>query len=125
MTREEKMEMFAMRLDGRTLQEIGDKYGLTRERVRQILPNYEVKRKGNKTLRTTGYVNISKHLTEKGITLKNFAEILGVEYSTLRMYLNGKREFSISQIRKIIEVTGMSFEDAFLYEVKEDKLWKN
>src|SRR5687768_13100511 len=30
-------EIIAMRMAGRTLQEIGDKYGLTRERVRQIL----------------------------------------------------------------------------------------
>ena len=37
MTKEEKIDAFTMRLDGYTLQEIGDKYGLTKERIRQIL----------------------------------------------------------------------------------------
>ena len=36
MTREEKIDAFTMRLDGYTLQEIGDKYGLTKERIRQM-----------------------------------------------------------------------------------------
>ena len=37
MTREQKIEMFTMRIDGMTLEEIGERFGLTRERVRQIL----------------------------------------------------------------------------------------
>lgn len=37
MTREEKIDMFCMRMDGYTLQEIGNQYGITREYVRQIL----------------------------------------------------------------------------------------
>ena len=36
MTKEEKIDAFTMRLNGYTLQEIGDKYGLTRERIRQM-----------------------------------------------------------------------------------------
>ena len=36
LTREEKIDMFSMRLDGYTLQEIGDKYGVTREAVRRM-----------------------------------------------------------------------------------------
>ena len=36
MTKEEKIDAFTMRLDGYTLQEIGDKYGLTRERIRKM-----------------------------------------------------------------------------------------
>lgn len=39
MTREEKIDAFAMRLDGFTYEEIGQKYGMSRERVRQIFAN--------------------------------------------------------------------------------------
>ena len=33
----DKIKMFEMRVKGATLQEIGDKFGITREGVRQIL----------------------------------------------------------------------------------------
>jgi predicted DNA-binding protein YlxM (UPF0122 family) len=39
MTEQRNEEMRQLRADGWTLQKIGDKYGITRERVRQIVPN--------------------------------------------------------------------------------------
>jgi len=36
---ERNQEIIRLRADGWTLQAIGDKYGLTRERIRQILEN--------------------------------------------------------------------------------------
>lgn len=37
MTRDQIIDMFTMRLDGHTPKEVGDKYGITKERVQQIL----------------------------------------------------------------------------------------
>lgn len=37
MTKEQKIEAYAMRLDGKTYREIGEKFGVTRQRIEQIL----------------------------------------------------------------------------------------
>lgn len=37
MTREEKIKAFEMRMDGATLQQIGNEFGVTRECIRQVL----------------------------------------------------------------------------------------
>lgn len=37
MTKEQKVEAYSMYLDGCTYQEIGDKFGISRQRVHQLL----------------------------------------------------------------------------------------
>ena len=48
MTREEKIKVFEMRLDGYTLQRIANDMGVTRQRIYQIL--YERPRRGFKSI---------------------------------------------------------------------------
>lgn len=37
MTKEQKVEMFSMRLDGATYEEIAEKFGISKQRVNQII----------------------------------------------------------------------------------------
>lgn len=75
MTNEEKIKMFSMRLEGCTLQQIGDKYGITRERVRQVLDDSAGKRvKGQNWI----YPNLRKYLNENKINACELAENCGV-----------------------------------------------
>lgn len=128
MTDKDKVKMFEMRLRGCTLQEIADKYNITREGVRQILLRSVT---GNKAIRKDyefnegdlegiAYPNISNWLKINGITILEFARELnkeqGVKYKTvarIRNTLKDEGEFTMKEISAILKVTGMSFEYAF------------
>ena len=45
MTKEQKVEAYSMYLDGCTYQEIGDKFGISRQRVHQLL-DFKINDKG-------------------------------------------------------------------------------
>lgn len=119
MTDKDKVKMFEMRLRGCTLQEIGDKFGVTRERVRQILS--EAIRQRNTNMDEIIYVNIAKWLKQNEISLSKFSKMLDPKANSSTRLKNkltkSKSELKISQIKKILEITGMSFEEAFEEEV--------
>ena len=109
MTKEEKIDMFAMRSNGCTLQQVADKYGITRERVRQILFAYTAPRKE----KVYAYPNISNWMEENGVTLSQLADNCKLSYNTVRGYLNGAREPNFIFVQYILKETGMPFEVAF------------
>lgn len=119
MTDKDKVKMFEMRLRGCTLQEIGDEFGFTRERVRQILSGAIRERKTN--MDEIIYVNIAKWLKQNEISLFKFSKMLDPKVNSSTRLKNkltkSKSELKISQIKKILEITGMSFEEAFEEEV--------
>ncbi len=122
MTDKDKVKMFEMRLRGCTLQEIGDKFGITRERVRQILS--ESIKERNENLNEIIYVNIAKWLKQNDISLFKFSKMLYPKSNSSTRLKNkltkSKSELKISQIKKILEITGMSFEEAFEEVIKNE-----
>lgn len=115
MTDKDKVKMFEMRLSGCTLQKIGDEFGVTRERVRQILGEAIKERKTN--VDGIIYVNIVKWLKQNEISLLGFAKMLDPKANNSTRLKNkltkNKSELKISQIKKILDITGMTFEKAF------------
>ena len=109
MTKEEKIDMFAMRVNGCTLQQVADKYGITRERVRQILFAYTAPRKE----KVYAYPNISHWMEANGVTLSQLADNCKLSYNTVRGYLKGIREPNFIFVQYILKETGMPFEVAF------------
>ena len=109
MTKEEKIDMFAMRANGCTLQQVAVKYGITRERVRQILLAYSAPRKE----KVYAYPNISNWMAENGVTLSQLADNCKLSYNTVRGYLNGVRDPNFIFVQYILKETGMPFEVAF------------
>ena len=114
MTKEEKIDMFAMRANGCTLQQVAVKYGITRERVRQILLAYTAPRKE----KVYAYPNISNWMEENGVTLSQLADNCKLSYNTVRGYLNGVREPNFIFVQYILKETGMPFEVAF--QIREE-----
>jgi hypothetical protein len=121
----DKIKMFEMRVRGCTLEEIGRTYSITRERVRQILKSA--------TSRSTSlirgrdgiiYPNISNWLRDNDYSIGEFAVMLGYKLggnrsATRLSHLLKDRHtqgFRMPQILKILEVTGMTFEEAFKLE---------
>ena len=120
MTKEEKIDMFAMRANGCTLQQVADKYGITRERVRQILLAYSAPRKE----KVYAYPNISHWMAENGVTLSKLADNCKLSYNTVRGYLNGVRDPNFIFVQYILKETGMPFEVAFqIREAAESNEW--
>lgn len=112
MTKEEKMEMFSMRLEGYSLQRIGDRYGISRERVRQILSRAtspQTPKKGQCI-----YPNFRSWLEEQGISINGFSKMIGKEKPT-RLYhvLSGRVFPKKNEIDEMLEATGMTYEEFF------------
>ena len=105
----ELVEMFRFRIEGRSLQEIGDRFGITRERARQILNKPHA---GGIATRCV-YPAIRRYLETNVISQKDFAERIGVSNSGLTNVLLGKHLPNKRMIDKILHETGLTYEEAF------------
>ena len=111
MTREEKIDAFTMRLDGYTLQEIGDKYGLTRERIRKMFAS--ITTESGISRKNYIYPNISDWMIDNNVKQSDLSKKFGCAQNTISSYLTGKREPTFSFINLILELTKMPYEVAF------------
>lgn len=122
MDKERAMDMFKMRLDGATYQEIADKYGITRQRVECILKMREPSKKhSNKKYEKCIYKGLREWLQQNNYKLNDLQNLISKNKqrqagNSLRMKLCGEREFRLSEINKIINFTGMTFEELFMHE---------
>lgn len=107
----ELMEMFQLRVEGYSLQEIGDKFGITGERVRQILSK-PVRVARASTIKCV-YPAISDYLKCNRISAYQFASRTGITYATLCNTLTGRTNPNKCVINKILSETGLTYEEAF------------
>lgn len=122
MTNKEKAQMFEMRLDGHTLQEIGDKFGVSKQYVAQILPpmKHGYRALKSEMLGKIIYPNIRNWLKKNACTLKRFADETGTSYLTIiRALEDEKSGMRKTTIDKILEVTGLTYEEAFAMDQSE------
>ena len=114
MTIDQKVEAYRMRLEGATLQSIADKFGVSLERVRQIIPPIEGKTwSKDSTWSRCVYPGIGQWLYENRCTYAKLAELVGVPQGTMSRWMNGVHKPSKPTIDKILKVTGMTYEQAF------------
>lgn len=113
-TREQKIDMFAMRIDGFALEEIADKYGVTRERIRQILEH--TCSESGISRKNYIYPNIADWMRENHVNQKMISEKLGCRQTTVSNYLAGKSSPSFEFINMILDITKMPYEVAFSRE---------
>lgn len=112
MTREEEMDIFSMRLDGYTYDQIGKKYGVTRERVRQIL-NVKGVRAAYKNSPKWIFPNIRPWMRKNHMSGKEMACMLGTCSNSFSSYMTGKRDIPKHVIDKLLQITGMTYEECF------------
>ena len=80
-----------LRKQGYTLEEIGDRYHMSRQRVHQILNyNYTRKQAPQPAINQIIYPAITKWLTENNMTPKELAIAADIPYFTLYCFLIGK-----------------------------------
>jgi hypothetical protein len=129
MENKDKVKMFEMSLEGYTLDEIGKSFGIAKERVKRILANVAsreaaIKRDCENML----YPNIAKWLKENDVSIKELNVKMGhrstnSEILKLNKLLHGINTFGMrmGDIKKILDITGMTFEEAFAEERSTDE----
>ena len=113
MTKCEKDKINLMREQGKSYQYIADTFGVSRQRIHQIL-NYPYNRK-NKTATLCIYKGLSEVIYDRKISVSKLCEATGINTDrvTLGHKLKGESDFKISEIKKILKFTGMTFEECF------------
>ena len=109
MTNEQRAEAYLMLLNGATIREASEKYGVSYQRIQQMFPG--VSRRGRKY--KCIYPNIGSWINLNCATLHKFAELIGVSHESVHNYLAVERLPNKKLIDKILEVTGMTYEEAF------------
>lgn len=116
MTNHEKAQMYEMHLEGYTLQEIANQFGISKQRVAQILPPMKQGYRAAQTemLNKIVYPNIREWMRKNAVTMRMLVDLCGSEYPTIyRMLHNEKYNARRCTIDKILSVTGMTYEEAF------------
>lgn len=110
MSNEKKLEIVKMRIEGETLQSIADKFGVSRQHIDQTIRRI-LSDSGKYKKRK--YKNITKWLQGSKTAGPELAKLLHITTGSVSNKLNGKSDFTLWEVKKIIEITGMSFEEAF------------
>ena len=115
MTKEQKMEAFSMLIDGATYEAVAERFGVTRQRIHQIIPmgrNTKPTQKKEKPFRYI-YPNIEKWMRENKMSLNDFSAKINHSVSCVNQCLLGSHEPRKRFIDEVLEFTGMTYEEAF------------
>lgn len=119
----EYSEMVYMYLKGYTLQEIADKYGITKQAVDERFKTLTGARRKfiNKGINRCIYPNLKEWLNDNEYNIKNLKEELNYKsYKPLVDRLTGKTEWILSDIVKLVELTGKPMDYLFEKETTEE-----
>lgn len=125
-SKERLMDIIQMRIDGYTIQQIADKYGVTKQCIQQKLSVIA----GSQRSRPKGvderiiYPNLARWIAQERITRYGLSHMLGLSKNnkvatTINKRLYGETDFSMSEIKKLLEITGYTFE--YLFEEKKNE----
>ena len=108
----QKAEMAAMRKQGMTYREIAQHFSVTENRVWQILTRRTTRTERH---RIDCYIfpNIAKWMNNTGTSLYRLADLTGYNATTISGYLRGLHDAPLTFIKALLEVSGMTFEEAF------------
>lgn len=113
LSREEKIAIYTKRLDGATIQQLSEEYGVPREVIRAYVLPGKASSIPTKVERSCIYPNISAWMADQMHSYSSFAKQLDVRYETLWNALTGTTSPNKRLIDAILCATGMSYEEAF------------
>lgn len=111
MTVDEKVEAYRMRLCGATCQEIADKFGVTRQRINQIIPGRRSKLE--QAVNSCVYHGIANWMQENECGYAVLERKTGLARAVICNALTGKCSPTKKTIDSILRVTGLTYEEAF------------
>lgn len=102
MTKEQKLQAYAMRLDGCTYQEIANKFGVTRQCIQQNIGTVGVTRDNRHQVSRLSenciYNGLAKFIKENEVSSVVLADVIGVCRVATYQRIIGERNFNISDI---------------------------
>lgn len=121
-SKENLMKMFEMHLDGISHAEIAREFGISRQRVHQIVGSRQVKGTPGRPITKCAFPVITKWMAEHNVSVKRMAEYMKcMHIQTLGNKLRGVQPFTLPEIKAILAFTGLTFEEAFGEEIKPDR----
>ena len=111
MTKEEKLEAFSMLLDGYTMQAVGDRFGISKQRVKQVFSAVGIR--NDTAAESCVYPRISKWLSENGYGYYKVAKLCDTTNATVICALKEGKDCRKSFIDKFLKVSGMTYEESF------------
>lgn len=126
MTREQKIEAFIMRMDGKSYRDIGHRFGLSAQGAWVALRDALGVRETDANARTLEkvvkrYPGIGSYMRQNNMKLSGLAALCGIAPSYVRSMLIDGHEPSKYTIDKILKGTGMTYEEAFGDAVESGK----
>lgn len=104
-----------MIVDGATYQEVADKFGVSRQYIHKVVDGFwESKHSVRKS--KCIYPNIHAWLKRNRMTQGEFGTKIGVHQGHIWRLLSGTTKLTKDRIDQILEITGMSYEEAFKTE---------
>ena len=116
---EQKAKMIEMKESGLTFVEIGEAFGISKQRVYQLIGGQFRKHFNKITPKDCIYPNMRKWMNDNQIsrselTRRMFGDRHGVHYTWVSSFLKGTgRDVRKSTIDKYIAVTGLTYEELF------------
>lgn len=115
LTKEQILDACAMRLDGYTLQEIADKHGVSKQYISTLVPRI------SELSTVCIFPAIRTWMRSNGYNGKKIAEFCGVTPNAVYAWLRGINSITKANIDKMLQLTGMTYEEAFREEKPCDK----
>lgn len=119
MTIDQRVEAYRMRLEGKTFEEIGEHFGVSRQHIQQTLFFCKGPRGLDRSVKSCVYPNIARWMMENRIGISKFSERCGMNQATLRLVLSVRGNPRKGTIDKILRITGLSYEEAFYLPKQE------
>lgn len=109
---QKKLSMFQLKLSGMSYEDIGQRYGVSKQAVQQLLTDVLSTRSRR---RKTAFPGIDQYLlaTSSNVTDLYRASQVQDEYNTFLRKLKGITRMDLETIRAILRATGLTFEEAF------------
>ena len=106
--------MAELRESGVTLRELGEKYGVSKQRIGQLCKSYNNRTdRFEKRTSKVIYPNIRRFMVENYLTFIDFTNLCGISYTTGFNALTGRHKPNGNTVEGILRATGLTYEEAF------------
>lgn len=112
-SKQQKLDMFQMRMEGATYQTIAKKYGISRQAAHELLHNTLSSRGASASC--TSFPGLQRYMFDHHLSAARLLREIGSPmcYNHFTRKLSGSYGFNLSEIRAILRYTGLTFEQAF------------